>query len=246
MLKSDLKHSFLHELLNKNEFNVAVRAIVISVVLFLSACASQNDSVDQSQQVLNYQQSDQDYAAIVEKIVQSKANAKDFDLLTKIFPLTSFYEPSSGAEQAAKLQSQYFMENQNWQACLEVNNKLLALNYSSLTGHYGASICSTELGNLQKGRFHNQVLDSFIEAIWRTGDGKTPQTALYVTSTNDLYAFIQLHQLVAVGQSLVYFNNLPIQVIQVKDPKTNRTSTWHFDLTSQFRRGIIDDLEAKQ
>ncbi|MDT0595070.1 DUF4919 domain-containing protein [Glaciecola petra] len=246
MRKLEIKYSHLRDLLNKSELNIAIKAAIVCVVLFLSACASQNESVDQSQQVLNYQQSDQDYAEIVEKIVQGSANAKDFDLLTRIFPLTSFYKPSSGAEQAAKLQSQYFMENENWQACLEVNNKLLEINYSSLTGHYGASICATELGNLEKGRFHNLVLDSFIESIWRTGDGKSPQTALYVTSANDLYAFIQLHQLVAVGQSLVYLNKLPVQVIQVQDPKTNRTTTWHFDLTSQFRRGLIDQLEGKQ
>ena len=76
MRKLGLEYSYLHQFLNTYRCSTALRLTIISVVLFLSACASQNQSVDQSQQVLNYQQSDQDYAAIVEKIVQGKANAK--------------------------------------------------------------------------------------------------------------------------------------------------------------------------
>lgn len=209
---------------------------------------SKNSAKQQSNnanQVLNYQQSDADYFALVERLQAGKATQQDINNILHVYPLTSFYEPSNSQEQASKLLSQNYMENQQWRECLATNNKLLALNYTSLTGHYGAAICATEMGNLSLGKFHNGILDGFIEAIWRSGDGKTPQTPLFITSINDLYAFVQLHQMVATGQSLEYVNDLPIQAIKVLNPETKRQTVWYFDMTSQFRRALINELEEQ-
>lgn len=218
------------------------RLTILSAILILTACSNVPKN---NANVLDYGTSDKDYYKLVSKIQESKAEAKDYDLLIRIFPLSSLYKPKSDFEQSAKLRSQSYMENQQWQNCLDVNKALLANNYTSLTGHYGAAICAAELGDIALGKYHNLVLDSFIEAIWRTGTGKTAQSPFYITSVNDLYAFIQLHQLVAVGQSLTYVNELPIQAIKVQNPTNNRTFTWYFDITPQFRRGVIDKLELQ-
>ncbi len=218
---------------------IVLKLFIASCMLWLVACTSTN------KQVLNYEKSDADYYALVKKIQNKEAVAGDYDKLIRVFPLTSLYDPNSDREHAAKLMSQNYLENGRWPYCLKTNQSLLALNYTSLTGHYGASICATEMGNISLGKFHNKVLDSFIEAIWRTGNGQTPQTPFYIISTTDLYAFIQLHQLVAVGQSLTYVNELPIQTIEVQNPETLRSTTWYFDITPQFRRGLIDSVEAR-
>lgn len=217
-------------------------ALLVLLCFVLSACESLQNK---SEEVLNYEKSDQDYQAIVERIKQDTATKEDFDRIIRIYPLTSFYEPQNKREQATKLMSQNYMERQYWQLCLDTNYQLLNLNYTSLTGHYGAAMCATELGNLKLGRFHNKILDNFIEAVWRTGSGQSPQSPFYITSVNDLYAFVQLHQLVAVGQSLTYVNDLPIQAIRVQNPETRRMFTWYFDVTPQFRRGVIDGIEKR-
>ena len=214
--------------------------IIIIAIMGLSACESMQNK---SAEVLNYEKSDKDYNDIVERVKLQTASKEDFDILIRIYPLTSYYDPENNREQAFKLMSQNYMERQYWQRCLDTNIHLLDVNYTSLTGHYGAAICAAELGDIEQGRFHNNILDSFIEAVWRTGTGKSPQSPFYITSVNDLYAFIQLHQLVVVGQSLSYVNKLPIQAIQVQNPQTQRTFNWYFDVTPQFRRGVIDKLE---
>ena len=214
--------------------------LIFIIILGLSACATNNA---EKPKVLNYTQSNTDYYAIVDRIKANTASSDDFDRLIKIYPLTSLYDPTSDKEQSAKLLSQSYMQSQNWRQCWKVNQGLLMVNYSSLTGHYGAAICASELGNDALGRFHTAVLDSLIEAIWRTGNGQSVETPFYITSTNDLYAFIQLHQLVAVGQSIRYINRLPVQAIEVQNPETMRVKTWYFDVTPQFRRGVIDELE---
>lgn len=216
-------------------------ALVVSIVI-LAACSTVSK---QNGYVLNYEKSNTDYYTLVSKVKNEQASSKDYDMLIRIFPLSSLYDPTSDSEQKSKLLSQSYMENQQWQKCLDTNNALLQVNYTSLTGHYGAAVCAAELGNIALGSYHNSVLDNFIEAIWRTGSGKSPETPFYVTSVNDLYAFIQLHQLVAVGQSLRYVNKIPIQAIKVKNPANNRTYTWYFDVTPQFRRGLIDEIESQ-
>jgi hypothetical protein len=216
-------------------------ALVVSIVI-LAACSTVSK---QNANVLNYEKSNADYYTLVSKVKNEQALSKDYDMLIRIFPLSSLYDPTSDSEQKSKLLSQSYMENQQWQKCLDTNNALLQVNYTSLTGHYGAAVCAAELGNIVLGKYHNSVLDNFIEAIWRTGSGKSPETPFYVTSVNDLYAFIQLHQLVAVGQSLTYVNKIPIQAIKVQNPANNRTYTWYFDVTPQFRRGLIDEIESQ-
>lgn len=227
----------------KKFFVVAMSLVVVC------ACTSTNNkqnSGDENQQVLNYEQSNKDYLNLVNKVKGTAALAEDYDALIRVFPLTSFYQPTSSDEQSAKLISQTQMRAGMWRACYETNLKLLKLNYTSLTGHYGASVCAFENGLPDIARFHNSVLDNFIEAIWRTGTGQTPDSPLYITSKNDLYAFIQLHQLVAVGQSLSYVNQLPVQAIKIQNPETGSTFTWYFDVTPEFRRGMIDKIEKNQ
>lgn len=217
--------------------------LILAVMLSMYGCSNMSS---QKENVLNYNKSDADYAMLVTKIQSDEAAASDYDSLIRLYPLTSKYRPKSDEEQRAKLFSQALMRNGQWQQCLKTNYKLLDLNYTSLTGHYGAAICAAELGNIALGRFHNAILDNFIEAIWRTGSGQSAESPFYITSVNDLYAFIQLHQLVAVGQSLTYINEVPIQAILVQNPETNRTLTWYFNVTPQFRRGMIDNLEKTQ
>ena len=190
-------------------------ALIVSIVI-LSACTT---VPKRDANVLNYDKSNTDYYTLVSKVKSQQALPEDYDMLIRIFPLSSLYDPTSDNEQKSKLLSQSYMENQQWQSCLDTNNALLKVNYTSLTGHYGAAVCAAELGNIVLGSYHNSILDNFIEAIWRTGSGKSPETPFYVTSVDDLYAFIQLHQLVAVGQSLTYVNKLPIQAIKVQNQR---------------------------
>lgn len=225
------------------KIKVSTQWIVLTAsMVILSACTS---VPKKDAKVLDYEKSDTEYYSLVSKVKSGQALASDYDKLIRIFPLSSLYKPKSDSEQRSKLMSQSYMENQQWRQCLDTNNALLDVNYTSLTGHYGAAVCAAELSNIVLGKYHNSVLDNFIEAIWRTGTGQSPETPFYITSVNDLYAFIQLHQLVAVGQSLSYVNELPIQAIKVQNPANKRTFNWYFDITPQFRRGVIDEIESQ-
>jgi len=204
-----------------------------------------NKQRDAKQQIINYAKADRDYSALVAKFKRDEGLSTDFDAIVRIYPLTTNYSPYANVEQAQKLLAFESMEQQDWDACLNATTLILEENYTSLTGHYGAMVCHSELGQNDLSQYHNLMLHGFMDAIWRSGDRRTPATAFYITSTNDLYAFVQLNGLMATSQSLVYFEQRPIDAIQVEDPQTMQESTWYFDVTAQFRRGIFDDIESR-
>ncbi|MFT5541680.1 MAG: hypothetical protein ACI97K_002286 [Glaciecola sp.] len=237
-------------------FKLVKLSFIFLAIFIISACGStvsqSTSSADRNrqeaqskQQILNYVKADADYKILIAKFEKYGSQASDFDQIIRIYPLTRTYSPYANVEQAQKLIAFDSMEKENWDACLQATSTILEENYTSLTGHYGAMVCHFESGKNVIGEHHNSILDGFIDAIWRSGDGKTPATAFYITSTNDLYAFVQLNGMIATGESLVYHEQRPMDAVTVEDPQTKTESTWYFDVTAQFRRGILDDLESR-
>jgi hypothetical protein len=211
----------------------------------------QNEDVRQQrlqaqQQILNYAKAEKDYQALLGKFKTGEAALEDYDDIIRVYPLTAAYNPYGGIEVAKKEIAFEAMDQKNWPGCLEATNDIIETNFTSLTGHFGAMVCHYEMGNRELGEYHNAILDGFIDAIWRSGDGRTAASAFYITSTTDLYAFVQLNGFIATGQSLVYHEQRPIDAIDIQNANTQEELTWYFDVTAQFRRGFIDDLEAKQ
>lgn len=215
--------------------------VILTLIFVLQACATQSSS----KTALNYNKSDADYLALKQTIINKLADSTTFDRILSTYPLSSYYSPTSDIEPAGKLLTENHLRLGEFVACQQVAQRILAANYTSLTGHFASAQCALELQDEERGRYHIWVLDNLIEAIWRTGDGRSALTPLMINSTTDLYAFIQLHELVAVGQDLVYIEQIPIQRIRIQMPESNRQSTWYFNVTPQFRRAVIDKLESR-
>lgn len=230
---------------NKN-FRVFKLCCVLLALIVIQGCASTSDSSGATKPAanvyINYKDADQDYQKLVLVLKNEQATPLAFDNIIKVYPLTTNYDPYTGIEQAQKLVANNSMDTQNWRLCLQATSAILNENFTSLTGHYGAMVCHLESGNTTQGEFHKRMLNGFVSAVIRSGKGTSPQSAFYVTSANDLYAFIQLQNHIAVGQSLVYQDKRPIHAMTVRNQTTKKESVWYFDVTAQFRRGVIDSL----
>ena len=221
--------------------------VTLTVVLFLFSCAnSESTSANRKnsgKQVINYEKSDADYLELVQRLANKTATEEDVDKVLRLYPLTSFYSPNDPVEERTKELSKAFIVAKEWVFCLRENIKVLNQNFMSFTAHYGMAVCSQEAGDQQTAQYHNWVLDKFIEATWRSGDGQSLQTPFYINSTQDLIAFIQLHQMVIVEQRLIYRDQVPIQKVRVQNPENRREYDWFFDMTPQFRKAYIESIE---
>lgn len=217
---------------------------IVFICSICSACA--NKQTQEPKILINYQKSDSEFQSLVTKIQLDSASNDDIDKIIRILPFTSYYPKALALEETTKNKSQYFMQSQQWELCLATNRQLLSINYTSLSAHYGALVCATEQGSIDIGRHHQAVLDALIDAIWRSGKGSDIANPFYINSVNDLYAFIQLHQMVVTAQSIQYIERKPIHVVTLRKTTSEPEVTWYFDASAQVGRGLLNAIEANQ
>lgn len=179
----------------------------------------------------------QQYLDLVAEIKRTPDPAR-LKLLREYYVQTSYYNPYLLLENAWSIKTFDAIANKNWSDCLAHTDSILARNYISLNAHYGAMVCNFESKNVDKGEYHQEVLDSLMVAIWQTGDGKSPESAFFCTSTVELYAFVNLHGFNVKGQALVWVNNKPYDKMEIVNPRDEHEFTWYFDISSQAAKGF--------
>lgn len=212
-----------------------MRFLILCATMLLAACSATAPSGD----VQPYTQADYDaqYAALVDT-VKDRASPDQFVELRHVYVHTSHYQPYQFRERSL---SQAMFETAgrgDWRGCVDRAEEILAFNYISLTAHYGAMNCNFEAGHDTQGDYHRYVLDNLLEAIWATGDGQSLETAFFSTNTQELYAFINLHGLEAVDQSLVHHQGKSYDLMGVRDRNTGKEYEWYFDISAQWAAGI--------
>ncbi|WP_395338875.1 DUF4919 domain-containing protein [Ningiella sp. W23] len=228
--------------------------ITCNLILLLAACAT-NGKRQESANTVRYEafidKADKTYLSLKQTIENRLGDDTSFDRLLWVYPLSSFYKPHSQVQQDRSNQIRGYMQNNQFDDCITLAASVLEKNYSSLDAHYAMAWCARnaiEVSSVSpqdnetlasKSRFHSYVLNELIEAIWRTGDGRSAQTAFRINSSQDLFAFVQFHQLILQDQRLVYFENRPIQQITVQTPENGSLSYWYFDVSPQFRHGLM-------
>ncbi len=183
---------------------------------------------------------DEQYASLIADIKAGPDPAR-LKTLREHYVNTSYYQPYNMAEFTLGASMFAAISAKDWAGCLAQSATLLANNYISLNGHYGAMVCQLERGEQQQGEYHQEVLDSLVSAIWLSGDGKTAETAFFITSTAELYTFVQMHGLEVTQQALAWHNETPYDVMTILNPRDNTEFTWYFDISAQMNKGFAND-----
>lgn len=212
-----------------------MRLLILCAAIVLAGCSA----TPQSGGVRQYSQADYDaqYTALI-ATVKGQATPDQFVELRHVYVHTSYYQPYQFRERSLSQAMFDTAGRGSWEDCVARAEEILAFNYISLTAHYGAMNCSFEAGRDTQGDYHRYVLDNLLEAIWATGDGQSIETAFFSTNTQELYAFINLHGLEAVNQSLVHHEGKSYDRMAVRDRNTGKEYDWYFDISAQWAAGI--------
>lgn len=184
-----------------------------------------------------YEVANQRYVDLVAEVEQ-KPDPTRLKTLREHYVTTSFYQPYVMTERTLSSSMFEAIANKDWPGCLQQAERLLRHNYISLNAHYGAMVCQFESGQPEKGEYHQEVLDSLMAAIWESGDGKSPETAFFCTSTTELYAFVQLHGFDVKGQGLIWHNEKPYDRMTIHNPRDGHEFDWYFDISAQMAKGF--------
>ena len=195
--------------------------LVIFVVFFISSCSSS----------LVYNLHDSRYDDLIENI-KLEPNLTAVRELRHVYILTQRYKKNINEEKANHPQFQALL-HEDLNTSLLKAYEALEKDYTSLNGHYGAMATSFELGENQKSKYHQSLLNILLEAIWASGDGRSITTAFFSTSTREIDSFIELHGLDIISHTLIHRNKKSYDQVKIKNLKTGQLFDWYFDISAQ-------------
>jgi hypothetical protein len=118
--------------------------------------------------------------------------------------------------------------SRDYQGALESANQALARNYASIVNHFDAMVACQALQKTEEAATHEKLLNALLDSIQKSGDGKSPETAWFVVTTNEEYVFVsRVLGLKAKSQAFFPKEGHFYDRLEVLDPKTNESqSVW--------------------
>ena len=172
------------------------------------------------------------YDTLLEK-VKNQDVAVNFQELRLAFTETKQYSPYSGSIALRKAMFTALNGRQYDQA-LTSSEKILAANYLDIHAHFGAYIANRELGHAEKADYHKNIFQNLIKSITDSGDGKRPETAFVVISTDEEYALFNFLGVEPSAQELIEDKGHNYDKMTVLDPKSKQKITYYFDIDKPF------------
>jgi hypothetical protein len=172
------------------------------------------------------------YEALLEKVKQRDSSV-DFKELRLAYTETSAYSPYNGDRESRRAMFDALKAGE-FEKALQNAETILAKNYLDIMGHFGCLTTHRELGHADKAAYHKFVFEGLLNSIKSSGDGKGPETAFVVISTDEEYALFNWLDLRPTRQALVKKDGHNYDEMTVTDPKTDQTITYFFNIDKPF------------
>ncbi|HEX8961250.1 MAG TPA: DUF4919 domain-containing protein [Geobacteraceae bacterium] len=189
-------------------------AIVCAVVCWGTALAAEANNEAQKE-----------FDALLAKVKQSDASV-DFARLRRLYAQTSAYTPFDDSKEAMFAA----LNTSDFEKARSLAEEALKKNYLNVDAHFVAAFACGKLKDETCAAHHKYVARGVIDSILGSGDGKSPETALFVISIGEEYVVARVLRLRVVNQSLEHKNGHAYDVLTVADVKTNAESTLFFDI----------------
>ena len=120
--------------------------------------------------------------------------------------------------------------NRQFDETIRIGLDILRAVYISPDTHAALSQAYRELGDTQKAEFHKAVYLGLVNSIIAAGDGKTPETAYHVVTTEEEYAVMRALGLSVWGQEIVNNGGRWYETLSATNTKTNQTVKVWFNI----------------
>jgi hypothetical protein len=173
------------------------------------------------------------YQTLLARLKQGDATV-DFLELRRAYAASPDYAEGSDVDEGAVMVKAY---NQgDFAQALAHANKVLDSYYLDIRAHQIASVANREMHLQQEAEFHHNVAQGLINAILRTGDGKSPQTAWEIISTQEESVVLQSLGLRTDGQSLITVGDHQYDKLEAVDAKSQQKVTLYFNVDAPMAR----------
>lgn len=118
--------------------------------------------------------------------------------------------------------------------CQKLADQVLSTDYTNITAHFGKMVCAKEAHQEAIARKHGKILAGLMGSIYKSGDGKKPETAFVIINVPETYSFLRVQGLKPQGQSMVTENGKVYDLMTVTNPRTQQNIQLYFDTTLSF------------
>ncbi|HVR95998.1 MAG TPA: DUF4919 domain-containing protein [Thermoanaerobaculia bacterium] len=167
----------------------------------------------------------EEYKALLERVKASDKSV-DFGKMRQLQTQLESYDPYGDIE------SDPFepLRSGNFKEAKVVAGQMIEANYLDVKAHIAAAAAAEKLGDKDAATHHQYVVKGIIDSIFKSGDGRTTETAFKVITVDEEYALLQSQGLRVAGQSLVNDEKHSYDVLNALDPISMVTQEVYFNI----------------
>lgn len=168
------------------------------------------------------------YAEMAPKL-QGGDTSVDYRALRIAYSSTKSAGPF-GPNPAARSEMNKAFNEKRYKDAIKSADEILKEAYVNPNAHAVKSMAYRELGDELKADFHKAVYLGLVNSIISSGDGKTPETAFVVISTEEEYVVMRALGYSVGSQALQSANGYMFDVLSGTDEKTKQPVKMYFNI----------------
>jgi hypothetical protein len=171
------------------------------------------------------------YQALVARLKQGDVTV-DFLEIRQAYAESPEYTDGSDTDELKAMYGAF--HRKDFAEALKHSQKLLASCYLDIDAHQVAFLANREMHVQEEAEFHHRIAQGLIQAILKTGDGKSPETAWTVLSTHEEYVILQVMGLTPGSQSLMHIGKHSYDKLEPVDRRTEQKVTLYFNIDASI------------
>jgi len=176
---------------------------------------------------------DAEYAELLKRVAAGDFSI-DFRALRMACVHASACDPRGDSETLVAMRRARAKDNE--EQVVREAQKLIESGFPNIEAHVAASQAYAALNRTSDAEFHHHVASALLQSIFRSGDGRSKETAFEVIGTHEEYIVLAVMALprMPVKQSLISGKPHSYDLLEVKDPKTGKTVAVWFNIDAFY------------
>jgi len=180
------------------------------------------------------------FSALLARLTQGDITV-DFVELRRAFADSPLYTDGSDPDERKAMFNA--LNKKEFDQALAHARKILEENYLDIDAHQVAYVAQRELHAPAEAEFHKRIALGLIQAIFKTGDGKSTETAWEVLSTHEEYVVLRALGLRPGSQALLQSGRHSYDKLDAIDGKSGEKVTLYFNIDKPM--GYLDRIISK-
>lgn len=158
----------------------------------------------------------------------------DYRQMRMTYALSPDYDPYQSRTKSLHQKLRDLLREEHYQDALPVAAQILRINRLDIRAHIYSDLINRKLERKLRADYHRSVARGLLDSIFKSGNGRTPETAYRVIDPSEEEAVMLVLGLKKEKQALLERGNRVIDRIEVADPESGETFPLFFDVTIPF------------